>query len=459
MDIQFLGATGGVTGSCYLIRVGSHKMLLECGLFQGRKKDTRRNREPIGVAVEEIDCVVLSHAHIDHSGRLPLLLREGYTGPVYTHRASRALCDIMLRDSAYLHEKDAEWENRKRQRKGLPRVEPLYTQDDAEQVMRQFSSLGYLQPKEILPGVTVQFSDAGHILGASIVELWLEEDGVKRKLVFSGDLGHRDAPIMPDPSRVAEADLLLLESTYGDRQHRSFDDTLEELASVFGSARAGGGNIIIPAFAVGRTQDLIYLMAKNFDAWGLNRWQVFLDSPMAIQATEVYRRFQNLYDADLFKADKVRPTLSNLRMSRTSEESMAINRMKAGAIIIAGSGMCTGGRVLHHLKHNVWRPECHIVIVGFQAYRTLGRSLVDGARHIKLWGEKIQVNASIHTVGGLSAHADQAGLVDWYGGFERPPRVCLIHGEPQAQEALRDRLVAEHGADVAIPSLGERVPI
>jgi metallo-beta-lactamase family protein len=335
----------------------------------------------------------------------------------------------------------------------------LYTQADAEQVMEQFSTLGYRERREILPGITLQFTDAGHILGASIVELWLEEQGVKRKLVFSGDLGHRGAPVMPDPGKIAAADLLLMESTYGDRLHRGHAETLEELKAVFESARAGGGNIVIPAFAVGRTQDLLHLMAQHFDAWGLDRWQIFLDSPMAIQATEVYRRYQHLYDAKLFRADKRRPTLQNLRMSRSSEESMALNKMRSGAIIIAGSGMCTGGRVMHHLKHNVWRSECHIVIVGFQAYRTVGRQLVDGADYIKLWGEKIRVNAAIHTVGGLSAHADQAGLLDWYGGFERPPPVCLIHGEPEAQAALAERLRSTYSAEVTIPNLGDRVSI
>jgi metallo-beta-lactamase family protein len=433
--------------------------LLDCGLFQGRKQEVRRNRDPIGIAAEKIDCVVLSHAHIDHSGRLPLLLREGYAGPIYTHEATRALCDIMLRDSAYLHEKDADWENRKRDRKGLPRIEPLYTQADAERVMQQFSPLAYQERREILPGIVVQFTDAGHILGASIVELWLEEQGVKRKLVFSGDLGHRGAPVMPDPGKIAEADLLLMESTYGDRLHRSHAETLEELRAVFESAHAGGGNIVIPAFAVGRTQDLLHLLAQHFDEWGLDRWRVFLDSPMAIQATEVYRRYQHLYDAELFRADKQRPTLRNLSLSRSSEDSMALNRIRSGAIIIAGSGMCTGGRVMHHLKHNVWRSECHIVIVGFQAYRTVGRQLVDGAGYIKLWGEKIRVGASIHTVGGLSAHADQAGLLDWYGGFRRSPRVCLVHGEPAAQTALGECLRSTYKAEVTIPSLGDRVSI
>lgn len=459
MDIQFLGAAEGVTGSCYLLRVGGRQLLLECGQFQGSNKDEARNREPFPIPVRDIDAVVLSHAHIDHSGRLPLLAREGYTGPIYTHHASRALCDIMLRDSGYLHEKDAEWENRKRRRKGLPRIEPLYTQADAEQVMQQFIGIDYGRSKEILPGVTVQLSDAGHILGAAIVELWLEESGHKRKLVFSGDLGHADSPIMPDPCRIESADLLLMESTYGDRMHRSFDATLSELAAVFAAASASGGNIIIPAFAVGRTQDLLYLMSDHYEAWGLDRWKVFLDSPMAIRTTDVYADFRHLYDAKLFPHGQDRPALENLHMSPSSADSMAINELESGAIIIAGSGMCTGGRVRHHLKHNVWRPECHIVIVGFQAYGTLGRRLVDGADYVRLWGEAIRVNAQVHTVGGLSAHADQAGLLSWYAGFKSPPPVRLVHGEPKAQRVLKSRLESEHGANVEIPSLGLRMEL
>lgn len=460
MDIEFLGAAGGVTGSCYVLRVGGRTVLLECGLFQGRKAETARNREPIGVPIADIDCVVLSHAHIDHSGRLPLLLREGYTGPIYAHTATRALCDIMLRDSGYLHEKDAEWENRKRQRKGLPRIAPLYTQADAERVMQQFVPFDYAERREILPGVTVRLSDAGHILGAAIVELWLEADGRRRKLVFSGDLGHRGAPVMPNPGRVDSADLVLMESTYGDREHRDFAATLDELGAVFESAHAGGGNIIIPAFAVGRTQDLLFLMGEHFDRWRLGRWRVFLDSPMAIEATEIYARFKHLYGAKLFEEGQAaRPMLDNLRMARDSEDSMAINEIESGAIVIAASGMCSGGRVLHHLKHNVWRKGCHVVIVGFQAYGTLGRRLVDGADYIRLWGEKIRVNATVHTVGGLSAHADRAGLVDWYGGFEGAPPVCLVHGEPRAQRALAAQLRHTYGSQVEIPTLGQRVPL
>lgn len=459
MNIQFLGATGEVTGSCYLIRVAGSQVLFECGQIQGGRKDEARNRDPLPIAIDEIDAIVLSHAHIDHSGRLPLLARQGYSGPIYTHHASRALCEIMFRDSAYLHEKDAQWENKKRQRKGLRLVEPLYTREDAEAAIRLIEGVDYDERREVVPGLQIRLLDAGHILGAAIIEIWLSENGVERKLVFSGDLGYGHAPLMDDPSVVESADLVLMESTYGDRLHRSFDDTLAELGSVFENARARGGNIIVPAFAVGRTQDLLYLMAAHSADWGADRWQVFLDSPMAIEATEVYSRFRHLYEAKLFEHGSQQPILDNLIMTKTSEESMSINRIESGAIIIAGSGMCTGGRVLHHLKHNIWKPQCHVVIVGFQAHGTLGRRLVDGAEHIRLWGETIKINATIHTVGGLSAHADQAGLLDWYAGFDGRPPVCLVHGEPRAQTTLAEQLRKHLGATVKIPELGEKLAL
>ncbi|NNC65885.1 MAG: MBL fold metallo-hydrolase, partial [Gammaproteobacteria bacterium] len=412
-------------------------------------------RDPLPVPMDEIDAVVLSHAHIDHSGRLPLLVKNGYTGPIYTHRATAALCEIMLSDSAYIHEKDAEWENKRRHRKGLPSIEPLFNRDDAEAAVSQFIGVGYEERKEILPKLSIRFSDAGHILGAAIVEIWISEGGVNRKLVFSGDLGYRDAPIMEDPSLISHADLVLMESTYGDRLHRSFADTLTELGEVFEQASRYKGNVIIPAFAVGRTQDLLYLLAEHYETWKLDGWRVFLDSPMAIRATDVYAQFRHLYGARLFRERSDMPQLGNFVATKTSEESMAVNRIDSGAVIIAGSGMCTGGRVLHHLKHNLWRSQCHVVIVGYQANGTLGRLLVDGADYVRLWGQTIRVNAKIHTIGGLSAHADQAGLLDWYAGFENRPPVCLVHGEPEAQHVLATRLREDHGADVSVPGLGE----
>lgn len=455
MEIQFLGAAGAVTGSCYLIRAGGNTILLECGQIQGSRREEQANREPLPVPMDEIDAVVLSHAHIDHSGRLPLLVKHGYTGPIYTHRATRALCDIMLSDSAYIHEKDAEWENKRRQRKGLEPIEPLFERDDAEAAVAQFVGIDYGERKEILPKLSIRLNDAGHILGAAIVEIWLSEGGVDRKVVFSGDLGYGNAPILEDPALISRADLVLMESTYGDRLHRSFADTLTELGEVFEQASRYKGNVIIPAFAVGRTQDLLYLLAEHYEMWKLDGWRVFLDSPMAIRATDVYAQFRHLYGAKLFRERSDTPQLKNFVATMTSEESMAVNRIDSGAVIIAGSGMCTGGRVLHHLKHNLWRSQCHVVIVGYQAMGTLGRRLVDGADYVRLWGQTIRANAKIHTIGGLSAHADQAGLLDWYAGFENRPPVCLVHGEREAQHALAARLREEHGAEVTLPGLGE----
>jgi metallo-beta-lactamase family protein len=459
MDIQFLGATGRVTGSCYLIRVREHRLLLECGLVQGSKEDESDNWAPFAFDAGSIDAVVLSHAHIDHSGRLPLLMKRGFSGPIYTQHASRALCKIMLSDSGYLHERDAEWANRKRRRQGLSMLSPLYTQADGEAVIDQFQGLEYGVRTEILPGISIRLQNAGHILGSAIVEMWLEDQGRECKLVFSGDLGFVDAPVMPDPHVVDRADLVLLESTYGDRLHRATESTLSELKEVFTASNSERGNIVIPAFAVGRTQDLLYMMSEHYDEWQIGEHQVFLDSPMAIEATETYAQFRDQLGTELFRPGTSKPTLKNLAFSRTSEDSMAINAIESGAIIIAASGMCTGGRVLHHLKHNLWKPDSQIVIVGYQANGTLGRRLVDGADQVRIFGEEIRVNASIHTVGGLSAHADQAGLVGWYRAIVGSPPVCLVHGEPKAQTALASYLTKETGQQPKIPTLGERIDL
>lgn len=458
-EVEFHGAAGEVTGSMYLVRAGAHKVLLECGQVQGSRKDEIRNRQRFPLPIAQIDAVVLSHAHIDHTGRVPLLVRRGYEGPVYAQDATRALCEIMLPDSGYLNEKDAEWENRKRERKGLAPVEPLYTRADAEDCLRVFSSVAYRESKEITPGLTLKFHDAGHILGSAIVELTYVDHGITRTLVFSGDLGGRDAPVMDPPVKLPHADMVIMESTYGDRLHRPFAETLAELAGVFAEASASKGNILIPAFTVGRTQDLLYLMAEHYDEWKLGNWRIFLDSPMAIEATRVYSAYRHLYGAKLFAQGASIPQLPNLQATMSTQESMQINRVRSGAIIIAGSGMCSGGRIHHHLKNNLWRRECHLVIVGYQAEGTLGRQLVDGVPHIKLWEEKILVRSKIHTIGGLSAHGDQQDLLDWYSAFDNRPPVYLVHGEPRALDAcaaaLRSRLQAS--ATVATPGMNVRV--
>jgi len=462
MQVEFLGAAGEVTGSCHLIRVGDRRILLDCGLIQGQSADAERNRAPFPFNPETIDAVVLSHAHIDHSGRLPMLVNAGFSGPIYTHRACHDLCRIMLKDSAFLNEKETEWENIKRERKGLKLIEPLYTEADVIQTLKQFRKLDYDQRKCIFPNIEIRLNDAGHILGSSIIELWLEDNGIERKVVFSGDLGRPGLPILNDPTLIKRADLVIMESTYGDRCHRTWEDTKVEIAEVLSCVTNGKGNILIPAFAVGRTQEILYMFAKYYDEWGLDRWQIFLDSPLAIEATNVFTQHSYLFDpemAALWIKNKQKSILPNLHISRTTNQSMALNRINSGAIIIAGSGMCTGGRIKQHFKHNIWRKECHVIITGFQARGTLGRMLVDGVKHIRLWGETIKVKAHIHTIGGLSAHADEYDLKNWYSNFENRPSLALVHGETGALDKLSETLSSELGADVTVAQRGQKIDL
>jgi metallo-beta-lactamase family protein len=459
LDIQFFGATREVTGSCFLLTVGDRKVLVDCGLIQGSLQHERHNHEPFPFDPAGIDAVVLTHAHLDHSGRLPLLAKRGYDGPIYTHRASADLFRIMLEDSGYLNEKEVEWENRKRLRKGLELVEPLYTRDEARAAHRQFRPQEYEKSETIVPGVELTLYDAGHILGSAIAVLDLTEGGHRRRVVFSGDLGHRGEPILRDPAVIEQADLVVMESTYGDRLHRPWNETWEEMGEIITSAR---GNILIPAFAVGRSQLLLHMFKRHYDEWNLGSRQIFLDSPLAIEATEVYQRHAKVYDRaarDFMARGEGLFDMPNLHLTRRSEESMAINTIRSGAVIIAGSGMCTGGRIKHHFKHNIWRRDTHVLIVGFQAAGTLGRSLVDGAGYIRLWGETVQVNAAIHTIGGLSAHADQRALLHWYETFRARPPVALVHGEPEAMDSLAWRLETDLGAHVVKPEFTQRLDL
>jgi metallo-beta-lactamase family protein len=462
VQLTFYGAAGEVTGSCHFIEAAGSRILLDCGLIQGNPKDEARNREPFPFDPKAIDAVVLSHAHIDHSGRIPLLIKQGFRGKIFTHAASIDLCQIMLRDSGYLQEKDAEWENRKRERKGLKLVQPLYTMQDAELAIDAFVALEYEKPTQLMPNIELCLHDAGHILGSSIVSITITEQGQRKRLVFSGDLGQSGVPILRDPAILSKADMLLLESTYGDRCHKDQAATYAEIAAVLDEANTRQGKILIPAFAVGRTQDLLYLFAQHYQEWGMQNWQIFLDSPLAISATEIYERHRRVYDkeaAALYGAEGFRDVLPNLRYVRTPEESIQLNQIHSGAIIIAGSGMCTGGRIRHHLKHNVWRNQTHIMIVGFQARGSTGRALVDGARHIRLWGETIKVAAQVHTIGGLSAHADQHDLLQWLGHFQPLPQTYLVHGEEEALAALQGviRQRYQHQAQIAQP--GQRISL
>ncbi|MDH5633267.1 MAG: MBL fold metallo-hydrolase [Gammaproteobacteria bacterium] len=461
MQYTCYGAAQEVTGSCHLVEANGFRVLLDCGLIQGSDEEEARNAESFPFDATTIDAVILSHAHIDHSGRLPLLFRAGFTGPIYTHAATRDLCTIMLRDSAFINERNAEWLNRHRKNNNGEPVQPLYNRDDVDAVMTQFEAVEYDARINVLPGIDVRFNDAGHILGAGIVELWLSQADRHCKLVYSGDLGFGGRPVLRDPTTIADADMVILESTYGNRNHRSLEDTYDELEQILGEAGQASGNILIPAFAVGRSQALLHLFARNRTRWQLNRWQIFLDSPMAIEATEVYFRHVKLLRKDaqmLWRPGQHNDVTDQLSLTRTVEESMAINRVSSGAIIIAASGMCTGGRIRHHLKHHIGRKTSHVIIVGYQERGTPGRALVDGARELRLMGKRYPVAATIHTVGGLSAHADQAGLLAWYRAFRDAPPVVLVHGEPDAQLSLQQQL-EPIAPSVTVARFGHSIPL
>jgi len=461
--LTFYGATEGVTGSLYLLETETATILLECGLFQGRREEEKSNDKPFPFDIKKLDAVILSHAHLDHSGRLPKLVGDGYNGFLYMTYPTSELLDILLKDSASLQQRDAEWENKRLRRAGKKEIEPLYTIEDVEETLTLCKGISYGHRHPVAKGVDVRFNDAGHILGSSIVEIFINEQGTEKKLVFSGDLGNSCAALLRDPETIEEADVLLMESTYGDRNHRPMDKTLQEFEDIIVEASENGGNILIPSFAVGRTQEIIFRLGELYQAGKLKHQAIYLDSPMAIAVTEVYHRYQNIFnteDEDTISHSKMgslHSFLPNLRYTQSTEESMALNRIEAGAIIIAGSGMCTGGRIRHHLKHNLWKRNAHVVIVGYQAVGTPGRALVDGAKTFRLGTDEIAVKARIHTLGGFSAHASQSQLIDWLSHFNKPhPRLYLIHGETEAKNVLKDRLSQEDwSAD--IPHPGESI--
>ncbi len=458
MEIEFYGAAGEVTGSCHILRIDGSTVLLDCGLIQGSRKDEARNADPFPFDAASIDAVVLSHAHLDHCGRLPLLVKRGYKGPVFAQEASCELVAILLADAAHLAERAAEYNSRKTRKQ----IKPLFTVADGEAVVRQLRGVRYRELFDVVPGVKVKFHDAGHILGSCTVELDLQENGVHRTVVFSGDLGQYDTPILRDPECIGRADAVLMESTYGDRRHRDREHTEQEIGEIITAARAEKGNILIPAFAIGRSQEVLYMLGKHYDEWGLERFQVFLDSPMAIEASHVYWHYPHLYDEEatrLRKENGGMPLLPNLKLSRDTEDSMAINRIRSGAIVIAGSGMCNGGRIIHHLKHGLPYQQNHVIIVGYQAYGSMGRKLVDGAGSVRIHKKDVAVRAKIHTVGGLSAHGDQDDMARWYECMENRPPVYLVHGEREAQKVFSSYLAERNGAQVTIPDRGQRLDV
>lgn len=458
--LNFLGAIRQVTGSCYLIesRDGA-RVLLECGLRQGRQEEEQGNRAAFAFDPHSLDAVVISHAHLDHSGLLPKLAADGYRGPIFATQASCELMELMLLDAAHLQEKDTEWENTWRARQGKKPITPLYTTKDAETALALRHPLPYGTPHSVAKGISVIFHEAGHILGSAIVELRVEDHHLTRRLVFSGDLGNTCSPLMRTPTTLSEADVVLLESTYGDRDHRCSSDTLEQLLEILQQAQRDGGNVLIPSFAVGRTQDLLYYLGRFYQEGRLPQQVVFLDSPMAIRANGIYSRFQALFAPQVKGAKRIEDWLPVLRCTPRPEDSMAINRITRGAIIIAGSGMCTGGRIVHHFKHNLWRSDCHIVFPGFQAKGTLGRAIVDGATTVNVLHQRIAVKARIHTLGGFSAHAGQSQLIDWASHFEHHPELYLVHGELEKMQALQSALRTRLNWIAMIPEPGEQIAL
>ena len=459
MKITFMGAAGEVTGSCYLVEGPDVRFLVDCGMFQGDRDSDVKNRAAFAFEPEKIDFVVLTHAHIDHSGLVPKLCREGYEGPVYSTGATAQLLEIMLRDSAHIHQNDAARANRKRKKSNAV-LEPLYTMADADKALLQCQVRPYDEIFKPHDNVRIRMRDAGHILGSAILEIWLKGDKGDKKIVFSGDLGQPGRPILRDPCLIDKTDYLVVESTYGDRQHKALSPSLDEFVEIINDrVLKRRGNVIVPAFAVGRTQELIYYLYHLTYEGRLNNLNVFLDSPMAQSVTELTNRHFELFDKEAKKLATWQARNGGeltLTFTRTVEESMALNSIRSGAIIIAASGMCTAGRIVHHLRHGLGRPNNTVLITGYQARGTLGRRLVDGAKTVRIFGREIAVKAQVSTIGGFSAHADQKSILDWLDGFETPPlKTFITHGEPEAATALAQKINDRPGWQTMIPAIGQ----
>ncbi len=459
MKITFIGAVHDVTGSCTLLEAGGHHILVDCGMRQGV---TAFENVPLPVAERDIECVLLTHAHVDHSGNLPLLYKHGFRGAVYATEATRSLCEIMLRDCANIQMSDAEYKTRKARRAGEPDVEPLFDLNDAEGVLKLFRGCAYDRPIQVNECLTIRFTDIGHLLGSACIETWLHEGGETRKMVFSGDVGNTDQPIICDPKPVADADFLMLESTYGDRSHGARGEYIHTLADFLQRTLDRGGNVIIPSFAVGRTQEILYFIREIKNAGlvhGHDGFPVYVDSPLANEATSVFMQCDTEYlDEEtraVMAAGENPLVFDGLRLTTSTDESKALNTDAEPKVILSASGMCDAGRIRHHLKYNLWRPECLILFVGYQAAGTLGRMIYDGAKSVKLFGDDVAVNAEIAYLPGVSGHADREGLLAWVDAFTQKPRKIFVnHGDESACEELARCLREEHGLDAYAPYSG-----
>ena len=470
MKITFLGAAKTVTGSNFLVEAAGKKFLVDCGMYQGKTAEEMENSDPFLYDVSEIDFMVLTHAHIDHSGRIPKLYNEGYRNKIYATKATCDLCEIMLPDSGHIQEVEIEWKNRKRMREGKESLPPLYTAEDAYKCLEVFVPVQYDDIVEVDDNISIRFNDAGHMLGSAIIEIWATEDGKTTKAVFTGDLGNNDLPLLDSPTMISSADYLVMESTYGNRLHVRNDDKAEMFLDIVSETLDKGGRVIIPSFAVGRTQEILYEIDKLKEEYGQDpeffekykkvmNVPVYVDSPLAISATEVFKK-----NTDLFEEEIKRKIISGdhplefpgLKFTQTADESKELNMSTEPSIIISASGMCEVGRIKHHLKHNLWDPTSTILFVGYQAPGTLGRSIVEGAEKVKIFGEEIAVAARIEYIEGFSGHADQTWLLNFVNSFTNPPKhIFLVHGEPEGQEELKYKIESECKLPVTIPDFGE----
>jgi metallo-beta-lactamase family protein len=463
MKITILGAAGGeVTGSAYYVQTRQSSVLVDCGLFQGGKKAEALNRAPTGPK-QKLDAVLLTHGHLDHTGRLPLVAKRGHRVPIYATPATIEMSALILRDSARIQAGDAERRNRKLQRAGEPPQEPLYSPQDAEEVVQCFEPVPYQEAVSIAPGIQAVWAEAGHMLGSASIQLIVEEDGRRKQVVFSGDLGPIGALILKDFEPFHEADLVLLESTYGDHDHRPFTETVEEFVRIVKDTVEKRGKILVPTFAVGRAQLLTSLLAWMFRKKKVRPFPIFLDSPMAIEATKIYMRHRELFDEDMTKFIAEKPLqadLQTMKLCVTAEDSKKINDQPGPCLIMAGAGMCNAGRILHHLKQNLWKPDTHVLIVGYQSQESLGRRLVEGEKQVSIFGEKIAVKAQVHTLGGFSAHAGQKDLLGWFSAIApSKPRVILTHGEDGPRTELARQIQRRFKLPAKLPALGDVIEL
>ncbi len=469
MKITFLGATKTVTGSNFLVEGAGKKFLVDCGMWQGKAEDELKNSQEFQYDPKEIDFVLLTHAHIDHSGRIPKLYNEGFRNPVYAHKATCDLCALMLPDSGHIQEMESQWKNKKRLRKGELAIPPIYTAEDAARCLEIFKPVKYDEIIEITPEIHVRYNDAGHMLGSSIIEVWVKEGEKETKTVFTGDIGNNDIPLLSSPTMIDSTDYLVMESTYGSRLHMQNNEKAEMFLDIVSETLDNGGTVVIPSFAVGRTQEILYelnkLKEKKDDEEFRRKYKklmkapVYVDSPLAISATEVFRENTELFDEEtkeeILRGDNPLE-FPGLKFTMTADESKALNQDETPSIIISASGMCEVGRIKHHLKHNLWNPKSTILFVGYQAPGTLGYSLVNGAKTVKIFGDEIAVNARIEYIEGYSGHADQEWLMNFiYSFLQKPKHIFLVHGEKESQEVLKEKIEKETNLPVTIPEYGE----